>query len=893
MSAPQDSDATDPTSARIHRADQECDRFEAAWKAGHRPNIEEQLAAVPAPERPALLRELILLEVDYRRLAGEDPRADEFLARFPDLDRAWIEDVLAAPAPVLPPLAAPPTLPGGETENALVGRRIGPYLIQQCVGSGGMGSVYRALRDDDYRQQVAVKVIRPGLDSDEILRRFRTERQVLAELQHAHIARLLDGGTTGDGRPYFVMEYIDGEPMDRYCDRHQLDTRERLRLLLTVCAAVQHAHQRGVLHRDLKPGNVLVTADGTPMVTDFGLAKRLEGQAGPSPAAEQTPSGAILGTPSYMAPEQAGGKAGPAADVYALGAILYELLTNQPPFQAATPVDTLLAVLSAEPVPPRRLQPKVARDLETICLKCLHKEPERRYASVAALADDLRRFLEGEAIQARPVGRIERLWRWCRRKPALAAAAACALLAVLIAGFFAYQAHRTEKELRASQRQHAEEKALLAAMKGDADEADKAIDEAESLGASAGQMQLLRGQVAFYRGDLEVARDYLEQAVKQMPQSVAAQAMLALVYHHGGQISHFLQAFVEIDQLTPHSAEDFLFKGQVESTTRPERALQTLDEAIGRRDSIIGRAVRLEARANYALVSDNLDVAAGALDDAQVAKSMLPGNPVVLARSVEAHLIAAGVFSVKGKHERSKAAVEQAGRDAQALAPFASMPQAADARFYYFDYVDDEDAALAASKQGTGVRHAVMLYRRGDSRKALQAADQIRAKGLGIMAQFERSMILAELYGRPRALADLQHTAAGGNSLGGRLGAPLILLFLGQTSEAVQAGLKSRPDELPPWERGWFEKYLKYLGGRLEASALLEAAGSCRPKQSAAHLAIGLRCLAEGDRAGARDHFQKCADARVFNSWEYPWVRAFLKRLEEDRTWPPWIPLKN
>jgi tetratricopeptide (TPR) repeat protein len=891
MSAPQDSDATDLTGARIRRADQECDRFEAAWKAGHRPNIENQLAVVPAPERPALLRELILLEVDYRRLAGENPQADEFLARFPDLDRAWIDNVLAASAPTLSP-----TFPAGELEEALVGRRIGPYLIQQRVGSGGMGSVYQALREDAYRQQVALKVIRPGLDSDGILRRFRTERQVLAELQHPHIARLLDGGTTDDGRPYFIMEYIDGEPLDRYCDRHQLGINERLRLLLTVCGAVQHAHQRQVLHRDLKPGNVLVTADGTPKVTDFGLAKRLDDHPGPSLGADQTPSGAIVGTPNYMAPEQAGskrGKVGAAADVYALGAILYELLTGRPPFRSETPVDTLLQVLSEEPLPPSRLHPRLPRDLETICLKCLHKEPDRRYASVAALADDLRRFLEGEPIQARPMGQIERLWRRCRRRPALTAAAACVLLALLFAGWFARQAHLTTKQLRDEKRQRAEEKALLAALKGDADEAEKAIDEAESLDASPGQMQLLRGQVAFYRGDLEVAREHLEQAVKLMPDSVAARAMLALAHLHGGQGSHFLQAALKIAQMTPHTAEDFLFKGQVESLTRSERALQTLDEAIRQRDSIIGRAVRLEARANYALFTDNLDVAAGALDDAQVAKSMLPGNPVVLARSVEAHLVAAGVFSVKGEHERSKAAVEQAGHDVQALAPFASMPQAAKARFQYFDYVDDEDAALDASKQGTGVRHAVMLYRRGDYPKALQAAEQIRAKGMGIMAQFERSMILAELYGRPRALADFRHAAARDSFSVGQLGAPLLLLFLGQRSEAVQASLKLRPDELPPWERGWFQEYLKYLGGRLEASALLEAAGSCRPKQSDAHLAIGLRCLAEGDRAGARDHFQKCSDARVFNSWEYPWVRAFLKRLEEDRTWPPWIPLKN
>jgi serine/threonine protein kinase len=325
-------------------------------------------------------------------------------------------------------------LPAAAPEDSLTGRRIGPYEVRERVGSGGMGSVYRAVRVDDYQQQVAIKLIKLGLDDPELLERFRTERQVLAGLNHPHIARLLDGGTTADGQPYLVMEFIEGRPLDAYCDGRQLTSRQRAELLRAVCAAVQHAHEHHqVVHRDLKPGNVLVTADGTPKVTDFGLAKRLDGDG------LQTASGVILGTPSYMAPEQAAGKTkevGPAADVYALGAILYDLLTGRPPFKADTPLDTVLQVLTEEPVPPRRLQPRLPADLETICLKCLEKEPGRRYAGARELADDLGRFLAGEPVRARPSSLWRRGLKWVKRRPLAAALlgvsalAAAALLAV-------------------------------------------------------------------------------------------------------------------------------------------------------------------------------------------------------------------------------------------------------------------------------------------------------------------------------------------------------------------------------------------------------------------------------------------------------------------------------
>ncbi len=248
------------------------------------------------------------------------------------------------------------------------------------------------------------------------LARFRSEAAALARLQHPNIVQIHEVGEH-EGRPYFSMEFVDGGSLAQRPGGAPLPAREAARLVRTLAGAVHAAHQKGVVHRDLKPANVLLGSDGTPKVTDFGLAKRLDGPGG------STQSGAILGTPSYMAPEQAAGRGkqiGPAADVYALGAILYELLTGRPPFRAATAVETLVLVQAEEPVPPSRLQPGVPRDLETVCLKCLHKEPARRHGGAAALADDLGRWLAGEPILARRVGAWERAVKWVRRRPAAA-----------------------------------------------------------------------------------------------------------------------------------------------------------------------------------------------------------------------------------------------------------------------------------------------------------------------------------------------------------------------------------------------------------------------------------------------------------------------------------------
>jgi eukaryotic-like serine/threonine-protein kinase len=303
------------------------------------------------------------------------------------------------------------------------------YELQELLGRGGMGIVYKAwhLR---LRRPVAVKMLLAGAYAQpEELERFLREAETVAGLRHANIVQVHEAGDV-DGRPYFTMEFVEGGNLAQKLAGTPQPARQAAALVATVAEAVHAAHQRGIVHRDLKPGNILLTADGTPKVTDFGLARRLEGTAG------LTQSGAPLGTPSYMAPEQAEGRSrdvGPAADTYALGAILYELLTGRPPFRAETAAETLRQVVSQAPVPPSRLNAAVPRDPETICLKCLEKDPQRRYASAAALAEDLRRFQRDEPIVARPVGPVENVLRWTRRHPTGAALVATALALVGLA----------------------------------------------------------------------------------------------------------------------------------------------------------------------------------------------------------------------------------------------------------------------------------------------------------------------------------------------------------------------------------------------------------------------------------------------------------------------------
>ncbi|MBU6239188.1 MAG: protein kinase [Planctomycetes bacterium] len=333
-------------------------------------------------------------------------------------------------------------------------KSIGPYSIVRVLGRGGMGIVYLAYQAKLGRT-VALKMVLAGSHSSSTaLDRFLSEAKAVAHLQHPNIVQIFEIGEH-EQLPFFSLEFVDGQSLDDKLRGKPLPPQEGAKLLVTICRAMQYAHDHGVLHRDLKPANILLSKEGVPKVTDFGLAKRLEEEAAGSGT---TREGTVMGTPSYMSPEQAQGaiaKLGPATDQYSLGAMLYEFLTGRPPFVSPKPLETIMQVIKKEPLAPRELQPKVPLDLETICLKTLSKEPEKRYASCAELADDLERYLRGEPIIARPVSQVEKAWRWYKRNRLvgnLSIAAAVGLLAVAtISTWSAFTLNSKNKELQTAQ----------------------------------------------------------------------------------------------------------------------------------------------------------------------------------------------------------------------------------------------------------------------------------------------------------------------------------------------------------------------------------------------------------------------------------------------------------
>jgi predicted Ser/Thr protein kinase len=459
--------------------------------------------------------------------AGWAPGRRAFLERYPDW-RHDLETFFASQDEVdllAQPFRTPqaPPAPGSEATVAIEGTRGGPgplprsfggYELQEELARGGMGVVFRA-RQTGLNRTVALKMIRtgPSASADEV-RRFRNEAEAAALMSHPHVVPIYEVGEH-DGQPFFSMKLIEGGSLAEQVGRFRDRPRQAARFLATVARAVHYAHQRGILHRDLKPANILLDEGGEPLVTDFGLAKRVE------EGSRLTQSNAIVGTPCYMAPEQALGKGAElttAADVYSLGAILYELLTGRPPFKADSVLETLLQVRQEAPPPPHQSNPRVDRDLETVCLKCLQKEPARRYPSAEALADDLERWLAGEVVRARRAGPWERLRKWARRSPA--SALLTGLVGVVVVLCLVGLGMTVQlREARRAWREEAEARQAAEAAHQEAEQARQAAERArqEALAqkreaeSTRNAYSLVSARLALENGDVAQAVSFLDE----------------------------------------------------------------------------------------------------------------------------------------------------------------------------------------------------------------------------------------------------------------------------------------------------------------------------------------------------------------------------------------------
>ncbi|MFO0808351.1 MAG: protein kinase [Gemmataceae bacterium] len=808
-------------------------------------------------------------------------------------------------------------------------QRLGEFELVSELGRGGMGVVYEAVQTSLGRR-VALKVLGTSLGlTPQAVERFRREAAAAAKLHHTNIVPVYATGQDG-GTHYYAMELIDGPSLDRALRQLREVTPDSTgppashvdaaiqtaaydhtepvvaavglgasslgsagqfydvaaRMIAGVADALDYAHRQGVLHRDVKPANLLLSPDGRLSLNDFGLARVLE-----QPGMTQT--GEFLGTPAYMSPEQITGGRVPIdgrTDVYSLGATLYEMLTLTPPFGGTSRDQVLAQILHKEPVAPRKINPKVPVDLETICLKCLEKDPDRRYATAGALADDLRRFVNRFAIAAKRAGPMTRALKWGRRHPGVAALLGVLLLAVTVAGYYARQS-------RVAARQAAIDSAILAAMSGETEGALTAIAEADDLGADKGQLDQLRGLVALNSGRPSEAIVYLKKADERLGGTVAVRALLAQAYNDDGQYERSEAMALELSQSVPKSLEDSVFLGLALAEQDPVQAVAVLDRALTRpRPPPVARLVRASALTQLARMTGKADDAERALADLQ--KLDLSDNPIYL--NVRKSTLLTLAHNCGPNDPRAAKALTEASAVVQSLAKFPDLPSAAVGRCTYYFVIGNDDGILTVIDEVSGrfqhnylddyVRY--VHYRRKQYAEALAVATGRSLRGYEAAVQLQQAIILAAMPGRTAEvegkLAEIPHSYRRGTSLASF---PAYWQLLGptgrvRTRDTSRKTLLDAAQLIPTWRDGWYRHLLAFHAETIDADELLTRAGESQFNRCEAYFYIGLRALGEGKRTEAKDWFTKCADTGVSSFIESIWSRAFLTHID-DKSWMP------
>lgn len=820
-------------------------------------------------------------------------------------------------------------------------RRLGEFELIRELGRGGMGVVYEAVQSSLGRR-VALKVLADGLGlTATAAERFRREAATAAKLHHTNIVPVYATGSAGETL-FYAMELIDGPSLDQVL-RHLRDSQgvapipsagqtvaydgpvkvaeasglgtssfssgthyfDAVALMMaSVADALDYAHRQGVLHRDVKPANLLL-ADGRLSLNDFGLARMLEEPG-------MTVTGEFLGTPAYASPEQITGGRVPIdlrTDVYSLGATLYELLTLRPPFVGTSRDQVLAQILHKDPIAPRTVNSKVPVDLETICVKALDKDPDRRYQTAGAFAADLRRYVNRFAIEAKRAGPISRLVKWIKRKPGLAAALGALLLAFVAIGFFGWQSYQQGEQRRDDQRRAALDKALTAALVADFAGAKQATAEAQRLGAQDWEVWLLNGYLNFHAGRTKEAAADFQQAVELRPDSVMAQALLCYAYSNLSEWSKAYDVLHKLEPMTPRTSEDRLFKGVALAFIVPERGLFLIDQAIQERPSAIAYLLRASPRTLRATDTAAIADAEAAVDDVAFAKRLLPANnPVVLCTNVQAQLAAATAFRIHGLPGRSEEALIHAERDAEALKEFPDVVEAISAREWlrlYRDHlsgrVTDMVAEFRAARERTG--NDIMLWSEGLNLfwlgRDAEALTVLESNRRGTFSDFLRIGLLREAHeSKDQALAALDQIQV-------KVGDPdrwamrhIQLLLLGECELAAREArtFRASGQKFEIWLQPELGKaLLDYYAndGSIAEGDLLKASRNRRTIECSFCFSIGLRHLANGERDEAKAMFRRSADTYAvgYTAWEYS--LAFLMRMERDPIWPRWISSKK
>jgi serine/threonine protein kinase len=813
---------------------------------------------------------------------------------------------------------------------------LGDFELVRELGRGGMGVVYEA-RQISLNRPVALKVLFGGLGlTPKAVQRFRREAEAAARLHHTNIVPVYATGEQ-DGTHFYAMELVDGPSLDHVIRQsRQQDGRAEptptsdlaatspylgdgasgaplvrssslgsgsdyfdtvARLLAEVADALDYAHSQGVIHRDIKPSNLLLSPASRLSVNDFGLARVLE-QPG------MTMTGEFVGTPAYMSPEQVTSGRVPLdhrTDIYSLGATLYELLTLSPPFSGSRRDQVLAQIIQKEPTPPRRLNRNVPRDLETMCLKCLEKDPDRRYQTAKELAEDLRRYVNRFAILAKRAGPLVRLKKWVKRNPALSAAGLVVLLALTLAGFVAWRAYESERQLQAElldeKRQAVIEKAIVSAMAGQLPDADAALLEAERLGAGLAERRFVAGILSQYRGDAHEAKRLLLEACGERPDWLAPRAYLSVVCNYAedweGEVVHGNRAM----ELTPKSPEDYLFRGYMVGFTNPARGLPDLEEAWKRRPSVLAQFIRSEVLAVLADDTGRVEDSVAAREALRNARALMGDTPMVAVASLYIQTSGCNNCRLNGKEAEARQWLADGAADFRASEAYRAHPGALQARTMYLWLRDGDTEPLDAENREAGRRsvdssacmiYLASLFRRGKTDEALEYLRTVRDNGSDLLP-FTRVGLLV---GTDLEAARAECRLALARGVGSRF-FPYLCFALSLAGMPDEARKQAQAFRQHPLGTGVWDVFQpsarKFAGHAYEGLPLdvdAEIAGS-RWKRFIAYDTLAFAALGRGEREDARRWFRKSSQHPPVFAVTHLWMHVVRNRLFNDPNWPP------